>query len=63
MCAIFAMSASVSSRWTRSMSVPSLRASMKSVCLRVATSRNHRHLLAAALFFDEEPKADRNLRE
>jgi hypothetical protein len=59
--AIFAMSSSVSSRCTRSTSVPSLRASMNSVSSPVA------HLLAATaeavpLVARQEPQADRDLR-
>ena len=56
MPAIFAMSASVSSRWTRSISVPSLRASMKSVSPRRSRKR------AVVLVAREEPEADGDLR-
>ena len=56
MPAILAMSSSVSSRWTRSISVPSLRASMNSVSPR--RSRNRAVLLVPG----QEPQADRNLR-
>lgn len=49
---------SVSSRWTRSMRVPSLRASMK----RVSFRRSRKPRLASAAFFREEPEAYGNLR-
>ncbi len=57
MPAILAISSSVSSRCTRSISVPILRASMNSVSPRRSRKRPLRSLVAR-----EKPQADRNLR-